>query len=199
MYIQNPVAVVGDHRPSLAILVFHAPIGVPAELDQLACHITSGHRDDFHRQREFTKHLNQLGGIGDADEFIRGRRHNFFLRERRAAALDHGQMTGHFVGAIDIDGEWPGVVERPHVDATGLESGGRCLRAGNGGLDAVARLDQLVDEKIDGRTGADADNDVVRNIGHGGFGRRCFEGVLVRFCAHLRRIANFLLHCGVRP
>ena len=98
-HIEDVLAVVGDIR----LAVSHAQAGVAAQGRKLADDACCGHRDDFHGQRESAKYRYAFAFIRDADETRALRRHDFFARERPAAALDHVAARVDFVGAIDVD------------------------------------------------------------------------------------------------
>jgi len=98
-----------------------AQAGLAAEFHQFARHVGTRHRDHFDRQREFAEHPDQLAFVGDAMITACCRRRRFFARQRAAAALDHGEMLGDFVGAVDVDFEFADAVEVEHLDAVAFQ------------------------------------------------------------------------------
>jgi len=101
-------------------------------------------------------------------KLARGGGDDLLARERAAAALDQVPVAGRLIGAVDVDLEVAGGVEVEHVDARGLQPGGRGFRAGDGAADAAATRGEGIDEEVDGGTGADADDAVVADPFEGG-------------------------------
>ena len=58
-----------------------------------------------------------FAGIGDDDQFARGRCDNFFIKERAAAPFDQIEMRIEFVGAVDGDVDVLDFVETGERDA----------------------------------------------------------------------------------
>ena len=112
-----------------------------------------------------------------ADEALACLRHDLLSGERRTPALDHGELLGDLVGAVDVDVAAVGVVQLAHRDLERAQALGARLRARHGGLDARPSGGQGIDEVIDRGTGADADHGVVLDVLQRGFGRRFLERI----------------------
>jgi hypothetical protein len=174
-HVQDVAAVVGDE--GLVGAGLEAQLGLAAQRGQLARHGVARHRQHFHRQRELAHHFDQLGAVGDADEFLRYGGDDLFARQCRAAALDHGALLGDLVGAIDVDGDFGHVVQVQHGDAVAGQARGSRFGRRYGAFDAVLDLGQFVDEEVGRGAGADAD-DVTFHVGDGGAGNGLFQFVL---------------------
>jgi hypothetical protein len=115
VHVEDEVAVVGAGASAARL---------SAQFHQFARDVGARHRNHFDRQRELAQHADQLARVGNADELLAARGHNFFPRQRAAAALDHGEMLGDFVGAVDVDFEFAHAVEIQHLDAVAFQAGG---------------------------------------------------------------------------
>jgi hypothetical protein len=132
--------------------------GLPAELDQLARDVGASHRDHLDRQRKLAEHADQLAFVGDADELLAASGDDLLARQRTAAALDHGEVFGYFVGAVDIDFQFADAVEVEHLDAVVFETRGGRLRTGDRAVDAALDFGQCVDEIVGGGAGSNPDD-----------------------------------------
>ncbi|CAH0319785.1 hypothetical protein SRABI106_04317 [Rahnella aquatilis] len=94
MHIKDHIAIVCQH----ILAVFRQA----AEFNQFTRNIRARHWDHFHRQREFTQHINLLGSIHDTDEFFGNRGNDFFAGQRSATPFDHLHRAVDFIRAIDI-------------------------------------------------------------------------------------------------
>ncbi|MNZ76599.1 hypothetical protein D3C78_951120 [compost metagenome] len=174
MHIENDVAVIGQHA-----LAVHR---VAAELDQLARHVAAGHGDHFDRQREGTQHRHQLAGVGDADEGLGHGGNDLLAGQGRATALDQVQVLVAFVGAVDVELQVADGVQLIHRNTMTLQACSGRFGTGHGAVEGGLVLGQGVDEAVGGRTGADADDALVVELGQNeidsGLGDSLFELVL---------------------
>jgi len=157
VHVQDDVAVVG-HNP----FTVHR---VAAQLHQLARHMAAGHGNDFHRQRESAQHRHQLAAIGDADERLGHGRDDLLAGQGRAAALDQVQVFIALVGAVDVELQVADGVQFINRNAMALEARSGGFGAGNGAVEGTLVLGQGIDEAVGGRTGADADDALVVQLG----------------------------------
>ncbi len=94
-----------------------------------------------------------------ADDFLSG--------QRSAAPFHHVPGVIDFVRAVDVDGELVGQhVE--HANAVSAQSSRGALTARDGAFEALFHRGQRVDEAIDGRAGADADDGSGYDVGECG-------------------------------
>src|SRR5699024_10440854 len=166
----DPVAVVGGHAV--------APFRLAAEAADDAGDMAARHGDDLHGQGKTPQHVDLLGRVDDAHEPVRGRGHDFFAGQGRAAALDQAAVRVALVGTVDVQRQRSGGIEVVHRDVVLPEQGGGGLGAGDGTLDAVADTGQRLDEIGHGGAGADADDGAVLDELHGGFGGETLGFVL---------------------
>src|SRR5467141_2117195 len=155
-HVEDDVAVVGGKAL--------AQLGLAAELNHLARHIGTRHWNHLDRQRKFSKHRHELRLVRDADELFRHRGDDFLPRERAAPALDHCEMLGDLVRAVDVDRQLVDAVEIQDANAVTLQPLGGSLRTRHCASDAILHLGQLVDEEIGGGSGADADHGVLHHV-----------------------------------
>ena len=105
-----------------------------------------------------------------------------FSGQGRAPALDHVQVSVHFVGTVDVERHRAHGVELEHLDAVAAQPLGAGLGAGHGAGEVVAQLGQAVDEEVGGGAGTDAEHGVAMqlgaNLGDGGRGDGVLELVL---------------------
>jgi len=141
--VEDQIAVVG--------LVVLAQYRVRTALQHLAPDVAPRHRDHFDRQRKLAEHRHQFRGVANAHELLRHRGDDLLARQRAAAALDHVQVLGHFVGTVDIDIERVHAVQVEHADAVRLQPLGARLGCSHRAFDAALDRRQRVDEEIDGR------------------------------------------------
>src|ERR1700674_334880 len=153
VYIQNNVAVIRDQALP--------PCRLATQLDEFARHVAACHGDHLHGQGKLAQHPDELGRIGDTDEFARNRGDDLFTGERCTAPLDHNQALGNFVGAVDIQRQIADAIQVVDIDPGGLEQTGARLGTRHGALDPALYPRQRVDEIIDGRARADAHNTVL--------------------------------------
>ena len=121
----------------LSVVKFCAQLGQAAALHDLAADVAARHRDHLDRQRKLAEHRHQLRGVADADELARHRGDDLLARQRAAAALDHVQVLGHLVGAVDVDRRARHAVQIEHPDAVRLQPLGARFRARHRALDAA--------------------------------------------------------------
>ena len=89
-----------------------------------------------------------------------------------AAAFDEPPVAVRLVGAIDIEFQITGLVEVQHLDAGRPETCRGDFGRGDGTAHPVASGGERIDEEVDGRSCADADDGVVGEELEGGFGCR---------------------------
>ena len=154
MAIDDQVAVVG--------LVVLAQRGVRAALEHLAPDVAPRHGDHFERQWKFPQHRHELRGIDDAHELARHRGDDLLARERTATALDHLQVLGDLVGAIDVHRQLVDAVQIEDPDAVLSQPPGARFRSGHRAVDAALDAGKRVDEKVHRRAGADANDAFLR-------------------------------------
>ena len=150
MHVKDHVAVIGHH----ALTVFRTA----AQLDQLARHGAARHRNDLNRQREFTQNIDLLGGIGDADKFIRYRGDDLLTGQRRAAAFDHLHVAVDLIRAVNVDPQAIDAVEIEDGDPEAFQLLGGGIGAGNRPFDLPLHGAQRVNKMGRRRAGAYADN-----------------------------------------
>ena len=150
MYIQDLIAVVG--REALA-----QPRRA-AQRSQLARYVGAAHRNHFDRQREAAQHLDPLAGISDADETLGHGRHDLLARQSPAPALDHRQAGVDLIGAVHVHRHRRHVVQVDHRQAPLAQAGRTAFGACDGRGNRITMGSQRVDEKVRGRSGADADH-----------------------------------------
>ncbi len=129
MAVEDQVAVVGGE-----LLAQHR---VAAHLDDLAADVAARHRDHLDRQRELAEHRHELGRVADAHKTARDRGNDLLARERAAAALDHVQVLGDLVGAVDVDRKIVDAVELDDADAVLLQPLGARFRGRDRTFDFV--------------------------------------------------------------
>lgn len=123
MDVQNDVAIVRCNA--------FAPDGMAAQDDEGTSDKAARHGNNLDRQRESTELIDQLTAVGDADELVSSRCHDFFSGEGCAATLDHVAGLINLVGAVDIDIKlWRGI-EIQDSNAMGGESSVGFLAGGN--------------------------------------------------------------------
>src|SRR5205814_2114610 len=96
-------------------------------------------------------------------------------RQGATAALDHVQVLGDLVGAVDVHRELVHAVQVEHADAVLLQPLGARLRCSDCALDAPFDAGQRIDEEIDRRSGADADHALLSVF------QRCSRHLLLQF------------------
>ncbi len=168
--VQNDIAVIGNETVTV-----HR---IAAQLHDFPRHVAAGHGNHFHRQRELPQHRDFLGSIGDADEFLRHRRDDFFPRQRAAAALDQAQVGIGLVGAIHINGNVIHGIQVEHGNAVLLQALAGGFGTGHRAFDPVLHLCQVVDEVIGSGTSAHPHDGAFFHIGDGGLGDSLFQFVL---------------------
>ena len=153
MHVEDDVAVVGQHA--------FAVHRVAAQFHQLAGDVAAGHRDHFHRQREFAQHRHQFAGVGDADEGLGHGRDDLLAGQGGAAALDQVQVRVTLVGAVDVELEVADGVQLIHRNAVALEARGSGFGTGDRAIERALVLGQRIDEAVGGGAGADPDDALV--------------------------------------
>ncbi len=135
--------------------------GLPAE----------GHH--LHRQREGPQLRDLLGGIGDHDHLVRRGRHDLFLQQRAAAALDQVQMRVEFIGAVDGQVQPFRLVEPDDGDPHRPRQIGGAARGRHAGDPQPLLAHQLAEAAHHpggGGAGAEPDAHSVLHKVHGAFG-----------------------------
>jgi hypothetical protein len=168
--VEDQPAVVGDD--ALALL------RAAAERGELARDLRRRHRDHLDRQRETAEPCNPLRFVGDADEALGEIGDDLLARQRRTAALDHAARRVDLVGAVDAD--------RKPLDGTGVddpdaardEPRGTRRAARHRTRDAAIEPRERVDEEVDRRPRADADDRTARHVFERRLGDRSLELVL---------------------
>ena len=110
----------------------------------------------------------------DADDLSR------VARRRR---LDHVQVLGDLVGAVHVDLQLVHAVEVEDPDAVLLQAFGARLRCGDRAFDAPLDRRQRINEKVDSRARADADDRVFDHVLERGRRNLLLEFGLVHACA----------------
>ena len=151
--VEDVVAVVG-HEPL-------APHRVAAAGAQLPHDQGARHGDHLDRQREAPERRHQLGVVDDAQEAPRRRGDDLLAGERTAAALHEVARGGRLVCAIDVEVEPVELVQVGDGDAGGAQPRAAGFGAGHRGAHAPGIGGECLDEQIDGRAGADADDRIV--------------------------------------
>ena len=123
MYIQNHVAVIGDHAFTID--------RIATQLDDLPGHMAACHRDHLDGERKGAKRFYQLAAIGNADKGASYRSNDFFPGQRRAAAFDQLQMLVRFVGAVNVIIKIGNTIEVMHLDTVLPQPFSRCPGAGD--------------------------------------------------------------------
>ena len=95
--VQNVVAVVRNERPVLADA---QPCPAP-EVLECPSNVLPAEGDHFHRQRECSEAVLEFGFVDNDDFQKAGRGHEFFAKQRAAAALDEVERGIDLVGAVD--------------------------------------------------------------------------------------------------
>ena len=169
--VENVVAFVGDKRFS-TLLAEHDG---GAELLDFATDQWKREGDDFDGDGEAAEHGDLFAGVGDDDEFLGGRRDDFFVEERAAAAFDEIELRIEFVGAVDGHVNMLDFVETGERDAESC-GGFACVVGGGYAADFEAGCDTFADELdgvSSGGAGAKADDlavfDELEGGARGGF------------------------------
>ena len=178
------LAVVGQQRCAIGL---QPQPRLAAQFGKLTGDVRGGHGDDFNRQGKAPQHVHALALIGNADEAVALGGHDFFAREGRATALDHVALAVDLVGAVDVHGQRFDSIGFQHGNAQLAQTLGRCQRAAHGTAQAAFDGCQRIDEFIDGRAGAHADDAVWRHMAQSGCGHQGFEFVL---CHAKKRITE---------
>jgi hypothetical protein len=148
--IKYVVAVVGHETLS--------PDRIGAHLDELARHEGLRHRQHLDGEREPAQHAHELAIVDDADEPACGAGKHLLASQGTATAFDQVQSFGSFIGTVDVQVEIAHFVQGRYVEPTLFE---QCRRGSGTGYDAIDTLPdagQHVDQKINGRSGTDAEN-----------------------------------------
>ena len=182
MDVDDNVAVVG-HYPF--------PIDrITAQFHDFPANMAPGHGNDFDRKREFAQYADHLGVIGNADEGLGNRGHDFFPGQRGTAAFDQFQAVVGFVSAVHIELQFSGTVKVVNRDAVAFQTLGGGLRAGNGAVKLGLEFREHVDEEIGRATSAHTDHALAiktrSNVINGGFGDGFFQFVLVHHWLRLQ-------------
>ena len=162
--VEQRQAVAVEHHVAVVGLEVLAQLRVGAALQHLAADVAARHRDHLDRQRELAQHRHQLRGVADADELPRHRGDDLLARERAAAALDHVQVLGDLVGAVDVHRQLVDAVQVEDADAVLLQPLGARFRGGHRAFDAALDGGERVDEEVHRRAGADADHGVLDDV-----------------------------------
>ncbi len=183
MHVQNLVAVVrhetfAEHRAA-------------AQRFKRTGHLGAGQRNYLNRQREAPQLGHQLAVVDDADKDFAGRGHDFLAGQRAATAFDQAALTGGFVGAIDINRQFAGVVEVNERNAYRPQSGGTGLGTRHCAAQSLTTFPQRVDEKVGRAAGADADDAIVRHKFERGLRHATFLFVLIHIALRDQRAAGF--------
>src|SRR5258706_1825901 len=147
----------------------------------LAPDVAARHRNHLDRQRKLAEHGHELRGVADADEVLRHGGDDLLARQRPAAALDHGEVLGHLVRTVDVDGQLVDAVQVEDADAVLLQPLGARLRSGDRALDPVFYFCKRINVKIDGRAGSDAHDRVLDHVFQRRLGDLALELVLGHF------------------
>jgi hypothetical protein len=107
-----------------------------------------------------------------------------FSRQRTAAALDHHQVAGDFVGAIHVNRQLAHAVEVEYWNACRFQSLGAGFGTGDRSFDAAFHLCQFIDEEVHCGAGADTDDGAFRHQCRRGFCRCLFQCVLTHLLLH---------------
>src|SRR3954470_15425729 len=177
--IEDQIAVVG-----LVVLAQHRVRAAPKHL---AADVAARHGNHLDRQRKPAQHADQLARVADADELLRHGGDDLLARQRAAATLDHVQVLGHFIGAIDVHAQVVDGVQVEYPDAMLLEARRARLGGRDGPLDAAFHRGEGVDEQVDRRARPDADHALLRVLQ-----RDLRDGSFLLVLAHQR------LRCGGR-
>src|SRR3954469_13411757 len=148
--IEDQIAVVG-----LVVLAQHR---VRAAAKHLAADVAARHGNHLDRQRKPAQHADQLARVADADELLRYGGDDLLARQRAAAALDHVEVLGHFIGAIDVHAKLVHGVQVEHTYAMLLEPHGARFGGRHCALDAAFHRGEGIDEQVDGGARPDADH-----------------------------------------
>src|SRR5690606_31372435 len=172
--VQDDVAVVGNDP---------FPINrIAAQFHQLPGHMTAGHGDHFHGQRETSQHTYQLAFIRNTDKGFGHRRHDFFTGQGRTTALDELQALVGLVGTINVKLQLRHAVQVVYRNAVLLQALGGGFGTGDGTVEMGFQGSQGVNKHIGGGAGAYTDNAFVGqagfDMGDGGLGNRFLESVL---------------------
>src|SRR5207302_5063161 len=111
---------------------------------------------------------------------------DLLARERAAAALDHVQVLGHLVGAVDVDRQLIDAIQVEDADAVLSQAFGARLRRGHRAFDAALDRSERVDEEVDGRARAHADHSVFHHVLQRLLSDRLLELVLGQAVPELR-------------
>ncbi len=115
--------------------------------------------NDLDRQRKGPENGDFLAAVGDDHHAFAGIGHDLLAQQRRAAALDQPKFRIEFVGAVDRQIEFRGLVQRGQRDAGMFGEAARRLR-GRDADHVETRLHphaQEFDEMGGGRAGAEAE------------------------------------------
>src|SRR5690606_4332276 len=137
-------------------------------------HQAARHGHHLDRQREPAEDIDLLARVDDANEPVAGLGDDLFARERGATALDQALARVALVGAVDVQGKVPRLVEIDDLDAVFAQACAALFGAGNGPLDPVPDASQGVNEVGDRGTGPDADDRAVVDVFDGLFGGEAF-------------------------
>src|SRR5205085_6547257 len=96
--IKNIIPVISLKGP----LAAHSQLRLATELSNSRSGVLPRKRQNFDGERPvLAKPLDQLGLIDDEDTPFRSQRHQFFSRQRAAAAFDHIERLVNFIRAIN--------------------------------------------------------------------------------------------------
>jgi len=159
-HIDDVLTVVGHQRHAITF----AHLRNAAHRSKLPHDPACGHRDDLYRQRKRAQHIDQFRRVGNADETLRLRCHDFFARERRATALDHEAMAIDLVGPVDVDGNIVDFIAVEHRNAQRAQTLGRGQRTGDGALDVQPDGRQRLNELVHRGAGPDTDDGAAHHV-----------------------------------